>query len=71
MTILATQKNNISCPVSKTVLGKKALKSSVSSFGHPKGENGNKADENQVSNTSSSYLSSNWDESSPVFLTAF
>jgi len=34
-TILATQKKRISAPVSKMELGKKALKSGFSSFGHP------------------------------------
>jgi hypothetical protein len=54
MAILATQKNKISAPVSRMVFGKKAFKSKLSMFGHPKAEKGNKAEENQVSNTSSS-----------------
>ena len=54
MTILATQKNNISYPVSKTEFGKKVLKSKESVFGQSKQENGNNALLNHVSNTSSS-----------------
>jgi hypothetical protein len=54
MAILATQKNKISAPVSRMVFGKKAFKSKLSMFGHPKAEKGNKAEENQVSKTSSS-----------------
>ena len=56
MTILATQKNKISTPVSKILFGKKALKSGFSSFGQPNTENGNKAELNQVSKTSGSYV---------------
>ena len=52
MTILATQKNNISWPVYKTELGKKALKSGCSSFGHLTGEKGNSPELNHVSSTS-------------------
>lgn len=52
--ILATQKNNISYPVSKIVFGNNSLYSGSFSFGHPAQEKGNKAEENQVSRTSSS-----------------
>ncbi len=69
MTILATQKKRISnlkndllklffiflpWPVSKIEFGKNAFISGCYSFGHPIVENGNRPDENQVSNTSSS-----------------
>lgn len=54
-TILATQKKRISQPVSRIVFGKKALKSGWLLLGHPNVENGNNPDENQVSNTSSSW----------------
>jgi len=52
ITILATQKNNISCPVYKIWFGKNVLKSGCSASGHFKGENGNSPELNHVSNTS-------------------
>lgn len=52
-TIFATQKNKISCPVSRRCPGKKLSKSFVS-YGQPNRENGHIAEENQVSKTSSS-----------------
>ncbi len=53
--ILATQKNMMSYPVSSTVPGYQCSSSGVVS-GHPIIENGHRADENQVSSTSSSCL---------------
>ena len=52
ITIRATQKNRISHPVSRIVLGKNALRSNVYSLGHPRVENGNRPEENHVSRTS-------------------
>lgn len=49
----ATQKKMISYPVTKTLDGRKALSSSVSDY-QPSVENGTSAEENHVSNTSSS-----------------
>src|SRR5699024_11377824 len=51
----ATQKKIMSYPVTKTFVGKYFFKSAVSS-GHPIVENGHKAIENQISNTSSSQV---------------
>src|SRR5690554_5003843 len=53
MIIRATQKKMMSNPVTNTSVGWKVLRSSVCS-GHPKVENVHSADENHVSNTSSS-----------------
>src|SRR5699024_439755 len=50
--ILATQKKMMSYPVTSTSVGKYRLKSSLSSSGQPIVENGHRADENHVSNTS-------------------
>jgi hypothetical protein len=55
ITILATQKKRISCPVSRIEFGKNCLKSKLSVLGHPRIENGNNPELNQVSNTSSSW----------------
>ena len=54
MTILATQKNMISCAVTSVLVGKNLFKSSVCS-GYPKVEKGQRAELNHVSNTSSSW----------------
>lgn len=54
ITILETQNDKISCPVSKIEFGKNAFKSGFYSSGHPIVENGNKPEEYQVSKTSSS-----------------
>ena len=55
ITILATQKNRISAPVTNAFVGKNFSKSGVLS-GQPNVENGHNADENQVSSTSVSSL---------------
>src|SRR5690606_36160069 len=52
--IRATQKKMMSYPVTRMSVGKKYLRSSVSS-GQPMVEKGQSADENQVSSTSSSW----------------
>lgn len=54
MTMRATQKKRISTPVSSAVLGKKAARSGLWATGQPRAENGRRAEENQVSSTSSS-----------------
>ena len=56
MIILATQKKIMSWPVIKVLEGRKCFRSSVS-LGHPIVANGHRADENQVSSTSPSWLS--------------
>mmetsp|Transcript_6419 Transcript_6419/g.15541 ORF Transcript_6419/g.15541 Transcript_6419/m.15541 type:complete len:203 (+) Transcript_6419:749-1357(+) len=56
MTIRATQKKRMSEPVSRSVLGKNALKSAWLLSGHPTVENGNSPEENHVSSTSSSWM---------------
>ena len=53
MIIRATQKKMMSLPVASTEEGRNAFMSGVSS-GQPSEENGMRADENQVSNTSGS-----------------
>ena len=55
MIILATQKNMMSCPVIRVLDGRKRLRSSDES-GHPIVAKGQRADENQVSSTSSSFV---------------
>ena len=55
ITILATQKNSMSAPVTSTFVGKNFSRSFVLS-GHPIVEKGHKADENHVSSTSVSSL---------------
>ena len=55
LTILATQKKRMSIPVSSRVVGKKALRSSLSTSGQPNTEKGNSPELNQVSSTSSSW----------------
>ena len=55
ITILATQKNRISWPVSKIEFGKNYLKSLCYLFGHFRGEKGKSPELNQVSNTSGSW----------------
>mmetsp|Transcript_8973 Transcript_8973/g.40766 ORF Transcript_8973/g.40766 Transcript_8973/m.40766 type:complete len:212 (+) Transcript_8973:2239-2874(+) len=57
MTMRATQKKRMSCPVSITCVGKNLAMSSASSSGHPSVENGQSPEENQVSKTSSSWYS--------------
>ena len=57
ITIRATQKNRMSCPVSMTCVGKNFLKSAASSSGHPNVLNGQRPLENHVSRTSSSWYS--------------
>src|SRR5688572_18725100 len=52
----ATQKKRISGAVTRTSLGKNALRSSESSSGQPRVEIGQSHEENQVSKTSSSWL---------------
>ncbi|CAB4763879.1 unannotated protein [freshwater metagenome] len=52
-TIRATQKNRMSYPVTKTLVGKNFAKSSVLS-GQPSVEKGQSPEENQVSKTSGS-----------------
>jgi hypothetical protein len=54
--ILATQKKIMSYPVTKSDVGKYLFTFSSSWFGHPKNENGQRADENHVSKTSSSLV---------------
>ena len=53
----ATQKKRMSCPVSITCVGKNLARSAASSLGHPRVENGQRPEENQVSSTSSSWYS--------------
>lgn len=55
ITILATQKNRMSCPVYKMLFGKNCLKSGWVSSGQLKTENGKRPELNQVSRTSSSW----------------
>mmetsp|Transcript_29874 Transcript_29874/g.114682 ORF Transcript_29874/g.114682 Transcript_29874/m.114682 type:complete len:231 (-) Transcript_29874:1252-1944(-) len=69
MTILATQKNKMSWPVSNRVVGKKPSRSFVSS-GQPKTEKGKSPEENQVSNTSSSCSKVSSAASTPSFSAA-
>ena len=70
-TILATQKNKISHPVSKIVFGKNAAKSGCYSSGHPNVLKGNNPLLNQVSNTSSSYFNYILFLGTPYFASAF
>ena len=54
ITIRATQKKRMSCPVSSSVVGCHACRSAAFSSGHPSVENGKRPEENHVSRTSSS-----------------
>jgi hypothetical protein len=48
MIILATQKNKMSHPVSRRLVGNNLEKSGCSTFGHPRIDIGHKPEENQV-----------------------